>query len=95
MTQYHSLNVKLSNSHLNNLKSPIKNQTEVFLRLSSYMIGNNETNFSHKLLLINRQVANLRKVFANYFSTDIKLSKTQFSNIIQSKNFLLDFLVHY
>ena len=92
MTQYHSLNVKLSNSHLNNLKSPIKNQTEVFLRLSSYMIGNNETNFSHKLLLINRQVANLRKVFANYFSTDIKLSKTQFSNIIQSEEFLVRLL---
>ena len=40
------------------------------------MIGDNETNFPHKLLLTNRQIANLLKAFANYLSTDIKLSKT-------------------
>ena len=40
MAQYKSLNVKLSNSHLNKLKSAIKNKTEVFLRSSSHMIGN-------------------------------------------------------
>ena len=40
MTQYNSLNVKLSNSHLNELKSPIKNKTEIVLILSSNMIGN-------------------------------------------------------
>ena len=40
------------------------------------MIGGNETNFPHKLLLTNRQVASLRKSFANYSSTDIKLSKS-------------------
>ena len=28
------------------------------------MIGDNETNFPHKLLLTNRQVVNLRKTFA-------------------------------
>ena len=77
MTQYNSLNVKLSNSKLTKLKSPTKNETEVVLRLSSNMIGDNEANFPHKLLLTNRQVANLRKAFANYLSTDIKLSKTQ------------------
>ena len=75
MTQYNSLNVKLSNSQLNKLKSAIKNETEVVLRLSSNMIGDNETNFPRKLLLTNRQVANLCKAFANYLSTDIKLSK--------------------
>ena len=49
------------------------------------MIGNSddETNFPHKLLVTNRQVANLRKAFANYLSTDIKLSKTQLSRMIQ------------
>ena len=52
------------------------------------MIGGNETNFPHKLLLTNRQVANLRKAFANYLSTDIKLSKTQLSKMIQSGGFL-------
>ena len=61
MTQYISLNVKLSNSQLDKLKSAIKNETEVVLRLSSNMVGDDETNFSHKLLLTNRQVANLRK----------------------------------
>ena len=73
MTQYNSLNVKLSNSQLNKFKSPIKNETEVVLRLSSNMIGNNETNFRHQLLLANRQVANIRKAFANNSSRDIKL----------------------
>ena len=40
------------------------------------------------MLLTNRQVANLRKAFAKYLSTDIKLSKTQISTIIQSGRFL-------
>ena len=76
MTQYNSLNVKFSKSQLNKLKSTIKTETEVVLRLSSNMIGDSETNFPHKLLLTNKQVANLRKSFANHSSTDIKLSKT-------------------
>ena len=60
------------------------------LRLSSNMIGNldDETNFPHKLLSTNRQFANLRKAFANYTSTDIKLSKTQLSKMIQPGGFL-------
>ena len=56
MTQRNSLNVKLSNSQLNKFKSAIKNENEVVLRLSSNMIGDNGTNFPHKLLLTNRQV---------------------------------------
>ena len=88
MTQYNSLNVKLSNSQLNKLKSAIKNETEVVLRLLSNMIGDNETNFPHKLLLSNRQVSKLRKAFANHSLTDIKLSKTQLSKMIQSRGFL-------
>ena len=52
MTQYNSLNVKLSDSQLNELKPAIKNETEVVLRLSSNLIGNSndETNFLHKSL---------------------------------------------
>ena len=88
MTQYNSLNVKLSSSKLNKLKSAIKNETEVVLRLSWNMIGENETNFPHKLLLTNRQIANLCKAFANYLSTNIKLSKTQLSKMIQLGGFL-------
>ena len=54
------------------------------------MIGDSvdKINFRHELLLTNRQVANLRKAFANYLSTDIKLSKTQISKMIQSGGFL-------
>ena len=95
MTQYKSLNVKLSNSQLSKLKAAIKNESEVVLRLSSNVIGDNETNFPHKLLLTNRQVENLGKGFANKSSTDIKLSKTQSSKMIQSGGFLVDFLVPY
>ena len=88
MTRCNCLNVKLSNSQLNKLKSAIKNKTEVVLRLSSNMIGDNEANVSHKLLITNRQVANFRKAFANYLSTDIKKLKNQLSKMIQSGGFL-------
>ena len=88
MTQYNGLNVKLTNSQLNKLKPAIKNKTKVVLRLSSNMIGGNETNFPHNVLLTNRQVANLLKAFVNYLSTDIKLSKAQLSRMIQSGGFL-------
>ena len=54
------------------------------------MVGNSNdnTNFPHKLLLTDRQVTNIRKAFAKNTSTDIKLSKTQLSKIIQSGGFL-------
>ena len=51
--------MKLSNSQLNKLKSAIKTETEVVLRLSSNMIGDHEADFPHQLLLTNRQVANI------------------------------------
>ena len=88
MTQYNSLYVKLSNSQLNKLKSAVKNETKVGLRLSSNMIGDNKTNFPHKLLLTSRQVTNICKAFANHSSADIKWSKTQLSKMIQSGGFL-------
>ena len=71
MTQYNSLNVKLSNSQLNKLKSSIENETDVVLRISSNMVGNSNdnTNFPHELLLTNRQVENIRKAFAKNIST--------------------------
>ena len=52
------------------------------------MIGDDETNFPHKLLLTNRQVANLCKAFANYLSLGIKLSKSPIPKMIQSGRFL-------
>ena len=89
MTQCNSLNVKLSNSQLNKLKSAIKNEIEVVLKVSSNRIGNSdiETNFPHKLLLTNRQVSNHLKASGNNSSTYIKFSKTQLSKIIQLGGF--------
>ena len=54
------------------------------------MVGNSNDNinFSHELLLTNRQAANICKAFANHSSADIKLSKTQLSKRIQSGGFL-------
>ena len=52
------------------------------------MIIDDETYFSHKLLLSNRQVINLRKAFAHKLSNNIKLSKTQISKMTQSGEFL-------
>ena len=94
MTQCNSLNVKLSNSQLNKLKSAIKNATDVVLRISSGMVGNSNdnTNFPHKLLLTDRQVANIRKAFANNLSTDVKFSKTQLLKMSQSGGFLENLL---
>ena len=84
------MNVKLSNSQLSKLKSSIKNETDVVLRLSSNMIGNSDdnTNFSHELLLTNRQGTHLRKAVAKNTSIDIMLSKTILSKMIQTGGFL-------
>ena len=97
MNQYNSLNENLSNSQLNKLKSEIKSEIVIILRLSSNMIGssNDENNFLHKLLLTNRHDTDLRKPFTIYLSTDIKLSKTWLSKRFSQEDFLLDFLVHY
>ena len=90
MTQYNKINIKLSTSQLNKLKSAIKNETEVIIRISPNMIGNSndETNFLHELLLTDRQVSSIREAFSNNSSTNIKFSKTQVSKIILSRGFL-------
>ena len=90
MVQYNIVNVKLSNSQLNKLKSRIKYGTEVTLKLSSNVVGssNDENNFPHKLLLTNAQVSRLREVITNGSSANIKLSKTQLHKIGQSGGFL-------
>ena len=86
MTQYNSLSVKVSNSHLNKLKSAMKTETGLVLRLSLNMFGDDETNFPHKLFLTNRQVKNLRKAFANNLSTDNKLISYQKLNYLRWYN---------
>ena len=53
MTQYNRVNGKLSTAQLNKLKSAIKNENDVVIRLSPNMIGDSidKGNFPHKLLL--------------------------------------------
>ena len=75
MTQYSTLNIKLSNLQLNKLKYGIKDGTEVTLKITSIIVGggsNDDNNFSHKLLLTNTQVSKLHKAFANNSSANIK-----------------------
>ena len=55
--------MRSSNSQLNKLKSGIKNDTEVTLKISSNVVGdsNDENNFSRKLLLI-EEMNGIRKI---------------------------------
>ena len=78
MTQYNTVNLKLSNEQLNELKSGMKNNTKVTLKNSSNVVGDSkdENNFLYKLLLTNRQLSKFRKAFANNSSANTKLSKT-------------------
>ena len=90
MSQYNTLNVKLSNLQLNKLKLGIKNNTEVTLKSASNVVGDSydENNFLHTLLLTNTQVSKLCKAFPNNSSANIKLSETQLHKIGQSGGFL-------
>ena len=94
MTQYSSLNEELSDSQLNKLKSAIKNETDVVLRLLWNMIGNSddETDFSLKLLVFFIFSFFLSFFFSKLLSIHIKLSKTQLSKMTQSGGFLDKFL---
>ena len=90
MTQYNRVNLKLSTSKFNKLKSAIKNENDVVIRLSLNMMGdsNDKGNFPYEFLLTNRQVSSIGKAFANNSSVDIKFSKAQLSKMIQSGGFL-------
>ena len=79
MTQCNRLKVKLSDSQLDKLKSAIKNEIKVVLRLSPNMKGdsNDEASFPHELLLTDKQISSTRKAFSNNSSADIKFPKTQ------------------
>ena len=94
MTQYNRVNIKLSRPQLNKLKAAIKNENDVAIRLSPSMIGdsNDKNNFPHELLLTDRQISSIRKVFSNNSSIDIKFLKTQLSKMIQSGGFLSQLL---
>ena len=63
MTQYNTLNVKLSNLQLDKFTSGIKNNTEVTFKISSNVVGDSddENIFPHKFLSTNTQVSKLYK----------------------------------
>ena len=90
MTQYNTIDIKSSNLQLNKFKWGIKSGAEVTLNLSSNVIGdsNDETIVSHKLLLTNREVLGICKIFLKNSSANIKLSKTQLSKMVQFGGFL-------
>lgn len=73
MTQHNMANIKLSDLNLNILKSATKYAIDVTLILSPKAIGDNETNFSHTLLLSDRQVKSLYKAFTNKLLVKIKV----------------------
>ena len=85
MTQYNTLNVKLFNFQLIKLKSGIKNDTEVTLKLSSNVIGDSdyENNFPRKFLLTNTKASKLRKAFVDGSSPNVELSKIQLHKKVQ------------
>ena len=86
MVECNKVNIELSDSQLKKLKSAVKNPTGVTLRISEKMFEGN--NLPHELLLTTRQKTKLVNAFENNISTDIKLSKTQISKIIQSEGFV-------
>ena len=63
MVEYNKVNVKLTDSQLNKLKSAAKNQTRVTLRINIKMFNGN--NLPHELLLIRRQRTTLKNAIEN------------------------------
>ena len=74
MVEYNKVNVKLSDSQLNKLKSAVKYQTGATIRMNIKMF--NKNNIPHELLLTTRQKNKLTNALEKSMSTDKKLSKT-------------------
>ena len=89
MAEYKTINVELSDSQLNKLKAAVKNNQGTALNMNARMFNGN--NLPRELLLTTRQTTKLRNAIETIeynISTDIKLSRTQISKIIQSGGFL-------
>ena len=76
----------MSDTQLKILKTVIKDKTGTTLRMNMKMLDGND--LPRGLLLTTRQKTKLRNAFNNNMSTNLKLSKTQTSTIIQSGRFL-------
>ena len=90
MVESSKVNVKLADTQLKKLKTAVRNKTGTTLRISLKMF--NEHNLPHELLLTTREKTKLRNGFNSNMSTDLKLSKSQISKIIQSGKFLRSLL---
>ena len=86
MVEYSKVNVKLSDMQLKKSKTAVENKTGTTLRMNLKMFNGND--LLHELLLTARQKTKLRNSFNKNMSTDLKLSKAQFSKTIQSGGFL-------
>ena len=85
MNEYSTVNVKLTDTQLKKLKTDVKSKTGMTLRMSLKMIDRNDQR--HELFVTTRQKTKLRNAFNNSLSTDLKLTKAQISEIIQSGGF--------
>ena len=86
MVEYSKVDCKLTNVQLNKVKKAVKSNEGATLRLGIRNFNKDED--PHELLLTTRQNIKLRNDLNNNSATDIKLSKTQIKNIIQSGGFL-------
>ena len=86
MVEYSKVNIELSEAQLNKLKTAVKNKTGATLKMSLKIF--NGKDLPHELLLTTRQDTKLRNASNNNMSTNLKLSKSQISKIIQSGGFL-------
>ena len=86
MVEYSKVNVKLTDTLLEKLKNAVKNETGITLRMNSKIFDEND--LPHELLLTARPKTKLRNAFSKNMPTDLKLSKTQISKILQSGGFL-------
>ena len=82
MEYYQEAKVKLTNTLLNELTSVAKYKTGTILRLNKKNFEDEE--LPHELFLTIIQTTEIRNTFPNYMSTDINLSESQISKIIQS-----------
>ena len=79
MVEYNKVNVRLSDSQINKLKT-VKSRRSLTWRMNIKMFNGN--NLLHELLLTTRQKTKLRNALENYIPTDIKLSRVQISKLI-------------
>ena len=86
MVEYTKINAKLSNLQLNKFKKRVKDNNVVALRIG--VKNFNKEDLPHELLLTTRLTTKLSNAINNNMSNDIKLSKVQIKEIIQSGGFL-------